>query len=265
MSPHDEWQDDTDPQAAGQAYAGPVKPRMSTGVKVLLFLLCGGGVCALLCCGVSVYLFQQGLELDRSPEAATAAVTEIVPQLEVPESFAPQAKMAFTVPFTDFGMLVATFARAGGKGMLIVSRLNIPTADAEQLQQQFEQQLQQGGKQSGRRQIRLDEVEKRVFEIDGQPVTFHFGKGTDSETRQEWRQVSGTLSTADGLVLLVVQVEESDWDEAEVVQMLTSLGPEIEQPADDVDAPPSEVEADREPVEAPRPGDAETPTDSPAS
>jgi hypothetical protein len=237
MSGQDSWQDDFESHSAGRPPGRPEQKGMSTGMKVLIGLLVAGGVCGVLCCGGMYFMAKQSFDVDESPEAAAAAATEIAPDLKVPDTFEPKVRMKMKVPFTDYGMTMAAFERQGGEanGMMMLMHLNVPEADANDVERQFEQQMrqQQAGGNTGRRDIDVEEVTHRVYEIDGREVTFNFGKGDDGQGNQ-WRQVNGIFpSGKGGFTMLMVQVAESEWNEEEIQRMLASLGEEVEQPEDE--------------------------------
>lgn len=247
MSGQNDWQDDTE-SASEYRREQAQKPGMSTGMKILLFVLCAGGVSAMLCCGGFYYMGRQAVQIDESPAATAAAAQEIAPDLQIPATFEPQARMAFKVPFTDYGMTMAAYQRSGSKGMLMLARLNIPNAGADsgEFEEQFKRGMEQGsGGKSSQRNIEIEETETRVYEINGEEVTFRFGRGTDSESGDEWRQVTGVFPSGDGFAMLMLQVAESEWDEEEILKMLATMGPEIEQPVEE--APSVEDAADDSP------------------
>ena len=145
MSGQNDWQDDTE-SAPEDRREQAQKPGMSTGMKILLFVLCAGGVSAMLCCGGFYYMGRQAVQIDESPAATAAAAQEIAPNLQIPATFEPQARMAFKVPFTDYGMTMAAYQRSGSKGMLMLARLNIPNAGADsgEFEEQFKRGMEQG-------------------------------------------------------------------------------------------------------------------------
>lgn len=206
----------------------PEKKGMSGGVKILLILLAVAGICLVLCCGVGFYFARQVGQSMSTDATVIEARTREMADIEIPPQFTPTMSMAIKIPMAP-KMLIAMYTPAGAEGQLMLMQIDMPM-DQGQLnsEEQLDQMMRQSGQQGQQRQLEITETEARTFTINGQDVTFQFGKGTDRNSGDEWRQVVGAFPGKTGTVILMLQVEESAWDEDAVVQMLESLGEPVE-------------------------------------
>ena len=209
----------------------PEKKGMSGGMKILLILLAVAGVCLVLCCGVGFYFARQVGQTMSTDATVIQERTREMADIEIPPQFTPTMSMAIQIPLAP-KIMMAVYTPAGAEGQLMLMQLDMPM-DQAQLndEQQLEQMMRQSGQQGQQRDLEITETEARTFTINGQDVTFQFGKGTDQNSGDEFRQVVGAFPGKTGTVILMLQAEESAWDEAAVVQMLESLGEPVE-PAD---------------------------------
>lgn len=199
---------------------------MSTGMKILIVLLCLGGVLFLLCGGCVIYVVSQVKHEVKQddPQAAAQTAQEIV-TIEVPEQFQPSDSVKMGGELFGFGMKmkVATFRSAEGHGSLVLMQMqmkirNMPQQDqAELARQQLRQQ------DLHNTELNVVRSEQREFEIRGQKVPFLFAEAKQPETDTAFRQVSGAFAVDQGMVMLLLQVEEEAYDEEAVVRMLESI------------------------------------------
>ena len=74
------------------------KQGMSTGVKVLIILLCVGGGSFVLCCGGGIYWFSSNFNASVDP-AAVEEVTAEIAEIEIPDGFQPMQSVSFNMGF----------------------------------------------------------------------------------------------------------------------------------------------------------------------
>lgn len=222
---YDDFSDDT---SRGQA----AKPGMSTGVKVLIGVLVGGGLIMLLCCG-GVFFF--GWSVAKQAELKTdppevQKIAEGIAKVELPADYAPQAGLNMEV--LGVGIAIATYAD-GESGIVLMSAKFPQQAGApEQRDLQINQQFQQGqdmyiaqsqGKYFTPESLKNTESEARELTVKGQPTEFQFTKGTGTVSGTELRQVEGTFADGDRSVRIIVQVPEDKYNEEEIVKMIESI------------------------------------------
>ena len=165
------------------------KPGMSTGVKVLIGVLVGGGLLSLLCCGGFVffgYTMAKKAEIKAAPEEVRAVATQIADQ----ELDQEQTQMQLDQQF------------AGIKDMY---------------------QQQSMGQYYFPEPLTGSESETRELTVQGEPVEFLFTKGHGSMSDQDMRQVEGTYSANGGRVRIIVQMPEEYYNEEEIVKMIESI------------------------------------------
>lgn len=201
------------------------KKGMGTGMKIVLVLLCLGGGVMLLCCGGGFYLFSQfNPEFKRNdPQAAAKTAQEIV-TIEVAEQFQPSDSMTMGGELFGFSMnmKMATYRAVEGQGFLVLMQLHATNMPKEFQDAQARQQMERQGLDN-RQLNNIGQPETREFEIRGRKVPFLFSKAKDTQTGKVIHLVNGTFADKDGLVTLVLQIEEEFYDEEAVVRMLESI------------------------------------------
>lgn len=200
----------------------PVKSGMSTGMKILLALLVVVGLVCLTCCGVGAYFayFVRNAVHEQPEEIRndTAAIVEIA----IPERFKPVNGMNLVL----FRMVKYTTDPEGkpqveGAGELTLFEMSAAVIN-EQQEQEIKQQMQKEMEKKSGENLPVEKSEDREFTIRGKKCTFQFGtfKHKDGEP---WHRIQGTFPSKTGTATLVINLPDSEYDEAEIVKMIESI------------------------------------------
>jgi hypothetical protein len=204
--------------------AGPIDAPptgKSNTVKVLLIVLAVIVLAGLLCCGGGVWWYLQNVEQTTEPAKIQAWTQEIVP-IEVPADYTPT--IGFKVNWFSVFSFVMTFYSTPGGGTFALTDVRGEGANDPQARQQMDAQMRQQG---AAHQINVTNTENRTVTINGQEVEFTFATGTETQSKAEWKEVSGTFQGKDGgLVSLKLQQPSANFDEEAVMRMLESIGQE---------------------------------------
>jgi len=194
----------------------PPKRGMSTGLKVLLIL--GGlfGLLTVLCCGGVFYFVNKVANAFTNDPAQIAAIQEEVIDIETPPGVAPQSGL--DVGFFGFEVKMAIYAGERNE-MLMIMQMPGMVTEAE-MRQKMDENFQ---KQGRKKELEIQSREVRRINIDGQEVPFEFATGTDQDSGETIRMVTGTFPGRGGTAMLLYIVRESEWDEEEVMTMLRSI------------------------------------------
>lgn len=224
MSQGDQWENEFEPQKAAPA-AG-----LSTGVKVLLGIAIAAGLCMLLCCGGLVWFWSQAIEVVPTADGTQAIAKEIaeidIPEsLELPPRFGVRLNMYFaTMKIAFFGDMSLDEAKRDeaarkARRMLMLAEVSSPQDPERQMRQTMRQQNQ------GARDLNIQETEEREYEVRGETVSFRFEKGTDRETGEAFRQVTGTFpgKSEGSFGMLFLQIVEEEYEEDAVEEMIKSI------------------------------------------
>jgi hypothetical protein len=239
----------------------PRKQGMSSTAKVLIILGSIAGVCLLACCGGVAFVgwkFQDFAKnfaanfTTNNPDEIRARTAKIV-HIDIPEQFPP------TLAFDLFFMKEIVYGHPEKSKMVLILEFDKSmlgpqgAGTAKQQREEILRQMKQQGQQPGNMNTELDEEssETREFTIDGEKVPFEFIKGT-ARGGGPTRQVVGVFPGREGMVMLMVMVPESDYDEAAIVRMLESISLPREESGDQ-----STNELDMQ--EVPEKGDAAAP------
>jgi hypothetical protein len=212
----------------------PRKQGMSSTAKVLIILGSIAGVSLLACCGGVVFVgwkFQEvaknfAANLTTNDPQEVRARTARIMHIDIPEQFPPM--MALDLVFMK--EIIYGTPNNPNKPMLLIVQIDKGFlgqqggANTKQQRQEILQQMKQQGQQSGNMNTDIDEEssETREFTIDGEKVPFEFIKGT-ARGGGPSRQVVGVIPGREGVIMLMMMVPESDYDEAAVVRMLESI------------------------------------------
>lgn len=223
----------------------PRKQGMSSTAKVLIVLGSIAGLGLVVCCGGLAFVgwkfqdvakkFAANLTTNDPPEirARTARIVHI----DIPDEFPPM--LAIDLMFMK-EILYGTPDKPN-RPMLIIVEIDKNFlgqqggANAKQQRQEILRQMKQQGQQSANMNTDINEEssETREFTINGEKVPFEFIKGTAAHGGVPTRQVVGVFQGRGGMVMLMLMVPESDYDEAAVVGMLESIRlPDDESDAD---------------------------------
>lgn len=210
----------------------PPKPGMSTGIKILIGVIVGGGFLGLLCCGGGIWWANRAAESFQLKESAedVRAITEGIVKIEIPEQFAPQAALNFEMVVK---MAVAVYGDESNQSGLMIMEFKQPGGQPQANQgPMIEQQLQQVetmyeqqslGRFFSREGLESSEMETRELTVRGNPVEFEFSKGIGTLSETELQQIEGTFETKSGAIRIFVQVPAEDYDEEALVKMIESI------------------------------------------
>jgi len=253
MATQDDWPDDGGHNAHGamdDLIGRPQKPGMSTLMKVMLVLLL---ICGLICCGCCGGAWFWGSQQDfdmENPDGAREVAREVLKQPVPEDMFVPKGSMSFGF-FSFFEMKMGLFEAAGGEGILMIMKMKIPQQEGQEqeIEQAFKGQTAQHSES-----LIIESSESKTLNVKGiGEVDFLFSKGKQADSNKVFRQIQGGLPSPGGGALFLLQVEESIYDEAAIIEWLTGQavadpGPDAgqepegepptdaKQPADDGDA-----------------------------
>lgn len=204
----------------------PPKKGMSTGIKVLIILLCVFGGIGLLCCGGVVYIgfqFKNGFSED--PETVVS-VTKKIAEIEIPATFSPVASVNFDFWFFPAKVRMVIYQAKDQGGVLTLMEMVIPgAADDKAQEQQFRQNMKQQGQGQNIRDLTIKKSVQKKFTIRGEEIAFTFAEAVDEASKEKFRQVRGVFPGKEkgSAVMLMLQLREKQYKEAEVVKMIKSI------------------------------------------
>ena len=216
MATRDEWPEESGPRDPWEERT-PRSRGMSTGSKILIVLLSLGGIVVLLCCGAAFWLWSKvDFEVVEQPDAAAETAADIA-RIEVPEQFKPKRAMRMKV--AGIGMEMAEFELQGGAGSLVLGEMQGFPPGNVQPEVEMRQTLNRQGEQ---KELTVNRSESREFEVRGEKTRFTFAEAVD-EAGKEFRRVSGSFRTEDGVGVLILEVPVENYDEESIVQMIESI------------------------------------------
>lgn len=196
----------------------PRKQGMSTGVKVLLILLCIGGVFALLCCGGVVYFAYSFRNAMSEDPVVVKEVTKTIADIDIPPNFEPAVSMDINV-FT-VKMRFVVYQTKNKSGTLMLMEMAVANASEEDMRQSMNER----GQGQNMKKLQINKTETKTFKVRGKDVPFTFAEAVDKKTKTEYEQVSGKFPGKDnGVVMLVLQVPKKDYNEDQVIKMIKSI------------------------------------------
>lgn len=233
MSTGNEYNDDFDSfdkEPGGERYEEPwesaeqpgpkKKPGMSSGVKVLIILLCVFGGFAVICCGVGIWVVSNTAGSIKEKPEDVIAVTKEIADIEIPEDrFQPEAGLDLDWWFMQ--MKMAMYTPTDSQGMLMLMEMNVSGGNPEDQKREMRQAMRQ--QNFGEQQLDINKSESRTFNIRGEEASFQFAEAEDPQTGTAYRQVSGVFPGKSGTAFLQIQIEEEAYDEEAVVEMIKSI------------------------------------------
>src|SRR5262249_9486532 len=139
-------------------------------------------------------------------------------------------------------------------------------ASPQEQRKQMREAFRRQGQPSGNIDDEIDQQtsETRDFTINGESVPFEFIKGTAPNGGAPTRQVGGLFPGRNGMVMVMVMVPESEYNEDAIVKMIESIRLPPEDFAEDMDDDGTKP-AEKAPGENNSPAETEGPaTDTPA-
>jgi hypothetical protein len=240
----------------------PRKQGMSATAKVLLVLGSIAGLCLLACCGFVGFV---GFKFKDTIKAVAEATSndpvvikqrlEEVIQLDIPAEFTPVA--TWGLPLGEFSMKQFIYQnKSNPNSVLVIMETNQPMPAGGDAKQQRDAMLQgmRQGQQYGSFDIQEESHETRDFTIEGELVPFEFIKGKAHGVPA--RKMMGFFPGRKGLIMLILVVAESDYNEEKIVNMIKSIRlpdkaaaavtEESEQPNDQMPEEADETESEAE-------------------
>jgi hypothetical protein len=217
--------DDADrwPTNAGGPAGDTAAPRtgMSGAVKVLLILLAVFVLLAVACCGAGFWWYSQNVQ--NTTDAATIRVwTQEIVSIDIPQGdYTPTVGLKMNW-FGTFAMDMVIYTGPGG-GTLTLANIGGQVANDPNARQQLDMQMRQQG---AAHQINVKDSETRTFEIGGEEVEFLFATGTETQSGNEWNEVTGTFPGKKGIVTFKLQQPSSSYDEEQVTTMIETISTE---------------------------------------
>ncbi len=198
------------------------------GTTKVVLIICGiAGVLLLVCCGGAVGIGMKFANaLSGEPDVVDQTRREIT-AIDLPASFTPLGALNFDgflgIPMMKF----AFYQDLDASGVILLAKLDMPYAENARLTDaQMEKMMQDASKIEGGppRRIRITGSEERTFPVHGHDVAFVFAQGVEDATQTQFRQVAALFPTSDSKGgILIYQIQEAAWDEAEVVRMIDSI------------------------------------------
>lgn len=255
MSTQDDWNDDQ--QRVG----------MSTTTKVLLALAGIGGLCFLLCCGG---LFFAGFKIQQFAKNAVKQdarsvreVTAEIIDIDIPDDFEPKQSInAFVMK------MVVYQHKTNPGGMLMISEFsNQFPGNQEDQREEMMKAMRESQQADSPVQTGQQTTDSRDIEIDGVKIPFQFMTTVNEADGKSLRQVTGTIPTGRGMVMVMILAPEDILDEEAIEAVLKSIhapgsdaekrGPGEEKPAEQLpsekpatdDLPAEKLPAEKPPEE----------------
>ena len=211
-------EDNFDEQFDSRERPRKTKQGMSTGMKVLIVLLCFGGGMIVLCCGVGVYFFSKASSRLTEDPREVVAITQDIVDIEIPVQFAPQSGMDLDIIFMQ--MKIVSYTSMGANGLLWIMEMKVSGLTPEQQEPEMREAMQ--GQDFGEMKLNVKKSESRTFTIRGKEIDFQFAEAENSRG-DAYRQVTGVFPGKEGTAFLMLQIEEEGYDEDAVVKMIESI------------------------------------------
>lgn len=173
-------------------------------------------VCLLLCIGSAIFGYYYLRPFSRNPELIRAKTDEML-TIDIDESFEPEVYINFVILKMSF------FKSEDSQNKLLFASMTADNLDNSDVRSKIETQIQSGDNELPT--IATVESGERIFEIRGHPVEFKFNKAKNAETNEPYYSVTGIVDSdeADRKVLILLQVRQRDFTEAEIQTMLESI------------------------------------------
>ncbi|TWT58705.1 hypothetical protein KOR42_20910 [Thalassoglobus neptunius] len=211
----------------------------STSAHPVLILIAGfaSAILLLFCCvcGGAAWWFQP--EVNEDPERAGELLAEIV-AIDIPDTYLPQGTIEWNVAYL-MSIRGSYFERFAGDGLLTVVEVDSRFRSEEDVRQHIRDTLLRKG--GGGTPLVINDSESRIVEvaIGEELVPFKFEIGRDPPTGRVFHIVEGVFQGKQGEVLLSMRVNEDNWNEQSVIDMLNTIGrlPTVEvEPEPDAEA-----------------------------
>lgn len=211
----DNFDDDLD-------FENPTPPRrkqgMSTGLKIVIGLLIGGGIMCLICCGVFFYMMNNAFDISQEPADVIATTNEIT-TITIPEDQFPPA-MSMKMNMGVMSMKMAMYGEQHGGGTaLMLMEVQAVGAGAAEMQAEMDKSM---SNQSFGNDLTVESSETKQIMIKGVEESFLFSKANNKQG-QAFREITGSFPSKGGTAMIVIQVPDEEYDEEKIIQMLQSI------------------------------------------
>lgn len=179
---------------------------------VLLFFCCA--------CGGAIWWFQP--EIHEDPDRARQLVNEMI-EIQIPDSYQPKGTIEMNAAYM-LSLRGAYYERFVGDGLLTLIEVNSRFQAEEDIRNHIRQTLMEKG--GGGTPLVVDPSDAKTVQIaiNGQQVPFKFEIGRDPPSGRTFHVVEGVFPGNNGQILLAMRVNEDNWEETSIVDMLQSIG-----------------------------------------
>jgi hypothetical protein len=194
----------------------------------LITILGIGLVVLLLCCGGAYWIGSMAIgkfQVSFSTDAAQIrTMTATIVDVTIPEEFPP----LFGMDMSTFGapMKMVFYGTQDQSRSLVLMQMIDPSGNSGMTKEQFEQAMRQQGAQQGgqMQQINATSAEQWIFDFSGEEYTFEMASGTDPARNVAAHRLTGVFPGKQGAAFLSMMMNDDDWDEESVLQMIESMG-----------------------------------------
>ena len=171
-------------------------------------------------CGGAAWWFRP--EIHDDPNRAAEVVAEIV-DITIPETYQPQGTIEWNVAYA-MSIRGAYYERFAGDGLLTIVEVNSRLRSEEDVRRHIRETLIRKG--GGGTPLIIDDSETKKVEVEirGGFVPFTFEIGRNPTLSENFHIVEGVFEGKSGDVLLAMRVNEDDWEEQSIIDMLNSIG-----------------------------------------
>lgn len=183
---------------------------ISLGVIGLL-----GGVCL---CGFALYFFQPVFNHDPSH---VNELTQDLIEVDISENWQPGGTIEWNVLWIMM-FRGAYYEWKDAHGQLAIVAVDGDVLNQEDVRSHVVRQLQEAG---GTGVVIVEQEETREIMVDGEPVRFTFQRGKEVNSDIPVRLVEGVVDGIRGPVLIALRINQSSWDEQQILHMLSTMQP----------------------------------------
>lgn len=201
---------------------------MSATSKLLVVLGIGGGLVAVVCCGVLGVFIWGGYQMSQSVSTDPAVVRQTtgeITQIEIRSDFEPQAAINLRIPVVDKLILrSAVYSHPEGHGWLVLAQIDpeIGGHDPERMHDSLKN-FSEFRDAEHHEEIEFGPPEEREFTVRGQPAKFLIARGKGAQSGKEYVRALGAFPGKSGSALLAFFIEADKFHEDELKQMLDSI------------------------------------------
>jgi hypothetical protein len=185
---------------------------------VITTLTATGLLMAACVCGFALYLFRPSFSHDPSQ---VRQLTEDLLSIELSEEW----QAGGTIEWNILWIMMfrgAYYEWPDAHGQLAIVAVDGQLLDQEDVRSHVVRQLQEAG---GSAAIVVEHEETRDIVLDGRPTSFVFQKGKETTSQVPIRLVEGVVEGPRGPVLIALRIDQSSYDEQQILHMLTSIKP----------------------------------------